>query len=150
MHRTTTIYKWKPSKTDKKCLMILMWEDNFLPWWWICFTSQDINWWTGGVCITCVFISCLDSFTFMFWRHPFTAEDPLVSKLCNATFLWWTNKLIYILNDMGCIPESTVNLPSAKPWTFDWLTPNLAYSSYVVPKTHPGVSSFNSKYYVPG
>ncbi len=22
-----------------------------------------------------------------FWRHPFTAEDPLVSKLCNAKFL---------------------------------------------------------------
>ncbi len=30
-----------------------------------------------------VFISCLDSF----WRHPFTPEDPLVSKWCNATFL---------------------------------------------------------------
>ncbi len=29
-----------------------------------------------------VFISCLDSF----WRHPFTSEDPLVSKLCNAIF----------------------------------------------------------------
>ncbi len=28
-----------------------------------------------------VFISCLD------WRHPFTADDPLVSKWCNATFL---------------------------------------------------------------
>ncbi len=22
-----------------------------------------------------------------FWRHPFTAEDPLLSKWCNATFL---------------------------------------------------------------
>ncbi len=30
-----------------------------------------------------VFISCLDSF---YW-HTFTAEDPLVSKWCNATFL---------------------------------------------------------------
>ncbi len=30
-----------------------------------------------------VFISCLDSF----WRHPFTAEDPLVSKSCDANFL---------------------------------------------------------------
>ncbi len=30
-----------------------------------------------------VFISCLDSF----WRHPFTAEDPLVNQWCNATFL---------------------------------------------------------------
>ncbi len=45
----------------------------------------------------------------------------------------------------GCIPESTVNSPSAKPWTFSWLTPNLAYSRYVVPKTQPGVSSFNSR-----
>ncbi len=45
----------------------------------------------------------------------------------------------------GCIPESTVNLPSAKPWTFGWLTPNLAYSRYVVPKMHPGVSSINSR-----
>ncbi len=26
-------------------------------------------------------------FGFSFWRHPFTAEDPLVSKWCNATFL---------------------------------------------------------------
>ncbi len=30
-----------------------------------------------------VFISCLDSF----WRHPFTAEDPLKSKWCDAKFL---------------------------------------------------------------
>ncbi len=30
-----------------------------------------------------VSIRCLDSF----WWHPFTAEDPLVSKLCNAKFL---------------------------------------------------------------
>ncbi len=26
-------------------------------------------------------------FGLSFWRHPFTAEDPLVSKWCNATFL---------------------------------------------------------------
>ncbi len=26
-------------------------------------------------------------FGFSFWRHPFTAEDPLVSKWCNAKFL---------------------------------------------------------------
>ncbi len=36
------------------------------------------------------------------WRHPFTAEDPLLSKWCNATFLqicsdeethleWWVS-----------------------------------------------------------
>ncbi len=26
-------------------------------------------------------------FGLSFWRHPFTAEDPLVIKWCNATFL---------------------------------------------------------------
>ncbi len=26
-------------------------------------------------------------FGLLFWRHPFTAEDPLVSKWCDATFL---------------------------------------------------------------
>ncbi len=35
--------------------------------------------------------------TLVLTRHPFTAEDPLVSKW-NATYLqiWWRNKLIYI------------------------------------------------------
>ncbi len=37
----------------------------------------------------CDVISCLDSF----WRHPFTAEHPLVNRWWNATFLqiWWRN-----------------------------------------------------------
>ncbi len=41
-------------------------------------------------------------FGLSFWRHPFTAEHPLVSKWCNATFLqiWWRNKLIYILDSL--------------------------------------------------
>ncbi len=35
-------------------------------------------------------------FWLSFWRHPFTAEDPLVSKCCNATFIqmcfyFWVN-----------------------------------------------------------
>ncbi len=25
--------------------------------------------------------------TLTFWQHPFTAEDPVVSKWCSATFL---------------------------------------------------------------
>ncbi len=37
--------------------------------------SQDIKWWTGGF----LWLS--------FWRHPFTADNPLVSKWFNATFL---------------------------------------------------------------
>ncbi len=41
-------------------------------------------------------------FGLLFWRYPFTAEDPLVSKWCNATLLqiWWRNTLIYILNGL--------------------------------------------------
>ncbi len=44
------------------------------------FTSQDINWWTGVVLIA------YGLYGLSFWRHPFTAEDPLVSKWCNAKF----------------------------------------------------------------
>ncbi len=46
------------------------------------FTSQDINWWTR-VIVWCFY----QLFELSFWRHPFTAEDPLVSKWCNAKFL---------------------------------------------------------------
>ncbi len=39
----------------------------------------------------------------MFVRHPFTAEDPLVSKWCNVTFLfwwisWYPENLIFYIN----------------------------------------------------
>ncbi len=60
------------------------------------FASQDINWWTGVVWITYGLLWCFyQLFGLSFWRHPFTAEDPLVSKWCNATFLqiWWRNTL---------------------------------------------------------
>ncbi len=41
-------------------------------------------------------------FGLSFWRHPFTVEDPLVSKWRNAKFLciWWRNKHIYMLNGL--------------------------------------------------
>ncbi len=40
--------------------------------------------WCGLLMDYCdVFISCFCSF----WRHPFTAEHPLVSKWCNAKYL---------------------------------------------------------------
>ncbi len=41
-------------------------------------TSQDINWWTGVVWIIVMFFYQL--FELSFWWHPFTAEDPIVSK----------------------------------------------------------------------
>ncbi len=50
------------------------------------FDSQNINGLEScGLLVDfCdVFISGLDSF----WRHPFTADNPLVRKWCNATFL---------------------------------------------------------------
>ncbi len=46
------------------------------------FTSQDVDWQTGVVWIR--LLQCLyQLFELSFWRHPFTAEDPLVSKWCN-------------------------------------------------------------------
>ncbi len=41
-------------------------------------------------------------FGLSFWRHPFTAEHPLLRHWCNATFLqiWWRNKLILILDGL--------------------------------------------------
>ncbi len=48
-------------------------------------------------------------FGLSFWRHPFTTEDPLVSKWCNVTFLqiWWKNKLTYI-----CTSQNDWNYPT--------------------------------------
>ncbi len=52
------------------------------------FTSQDVNWWTGVIWITCGLLWCFyQLFGLSFWRHPFTAEEPSVSKWYNATFL---------------------------------------------------------------
>ncbi len=37
-----------------------------------------------------------------FWRHPFTAEHPLLRHWCRDTFLqtWWRNKLILIMHGL--------------------------------------------------
>ncbi len=66
-------------------------------------SSPDVNWWTGFMWITCGLLWCFyQLFGLLFWRHPFTAEHPLMSEWCNATFLqiWWRNKLIYILDSL--------------------------------------------------
>ncbi len=43
-------------------------------------------------------------FGLSFWWHPFTADDPLVSKWRDAIqffkYFWWRNKLFYILNGL--------------------------------------------------
>ncbi len=52
------------------------------------FALQDINWWTVAVWVTCRLLWCFyQQFELSLWRHPFTVEDPLVSKWCNAKFL---------------------------------------------------------------
>ncbi len=48
-----------------------------------------------------MFLSDYCEFEFSFWRHPFTAENALVSKWCNAKFLQICSnkdKLVYILD----------------------------------------------------
>ncbi len=43
-------------------------------------------------------ISCLDSF----WRHPFTAVDPLLSKWRNATFIQIFSDLEWLESECIC------------------------------------------------
>ncbi len=85
-------------------------------------SSQDVNWWTGVVWITCGLLWCFyQLFGLSFWRHPFTAEDPLVSRWCNATFyqIWWRNKFIYILDGLRVITFSA-NLNFWVNYSFKW------------------------------
>ncbi len=67
--------------------------------------SQDVNWWTGVEWITFDLLWCFyQLFGLSFWRHPFTAEDPLVSKWWNAKFLQIfydeEKKLIYTMDGL--------------------------------------------------
>ncbi len=56
-------------------------------------SPPDVNWWTVDYCDVFIRLS--------FWRHPFTAEHPLLRHWCDATFLQIRrrNKLNYILDD---------------------------------------------------
>ncbi len=52
------------------------------------FCSQDVNWWTGVMRVTCELLWSFSQqlFGLSFWRHPFTAEDPLLNKSCFFIF----------------------------------------------------------------
>ncbi len=53
-----------------------------------CFLLHDTLINTLVVWITCRLLWCFyQLFELLFWRHPFTAEDLLMSKWCNAKFL---------------------------------------------------------------
>ncbi len=127
-HRSSTVYNQKHSKTAVNKYVDGFWCDNmdfftggsvmdsYFSWkqWfevktssWICFLQTRSFWlykmltdgleWCGVDYLWCFY----QLFGLSFWRHPFTAEHPLVSKWWNATFLqiWWRNKRIYILDD---------------------------------------------------
>ncbi len=90
MHRSNTIYSTSENGSGQRDWLFtggssIMGYGLFLLW---CYKHtfrlirhELMDW--RGVDYCDVFISSLDSF----WRHPFTAEDPLVSKWYNATFL---------------------------------------------------------------
>ncbi len=69
--------------------------------------------------ITCGLLWCFyQLFGLSFWRHPFTAEHPLLRHWCRDTFLqtWWRNKLIYILDGLS-VGTFLANL------IFGWIIP---------------------------
>ncbi len=80
-------------------------------------SSPDVNWWTGVVWITCGLLWCFyQLFGLSFWRHPFTAEHPLLRHWCRDTFLqtWWRNKLILILDGLRVRIVMQIMLQCAK------------------------------------
>ncbi len=105
--------------------MCVPWELN--PWPFALLTQcsttepQDYLW---------IIVMFYKLFGLSFWRHPFTAEDPLVSKWWNATFLqiWWRNKLVYILDGLSVRTFSAnvqfwiklffLNVGSPKAWYY--------------------------------
>ncbi len=92
-------------------------------------SSPDVNWWTGVVWITCGLLWCFYQLVVSFWRHPFTAEHPLLRHWCNATFLqtWWRNKLIYILDDLQVSFQLIVLIFG---WTISLTTYNILEKTY--------------------
>ncbi len=102
MFRLSTVYTWKESKTSLTNMLVdFDVKDNrgwtfFLEqvslwimesyfgqelWNMQLFTSQYINWWTGMWIAAQLLWYVHQLFGLSFWRHPFTAEDPLVSDV---------------------------------------------------------------------
>ncbi len=78
-----------------------VWSSKCLNDGFVSYKQAAFGWWTVEVWIACGLLWCFyQLFGRSFWRHPFTAEHPLLSKWCNALQIWWRNKLIYILDNL--------------------------------------------------
>ncbi len=83
------ILKWKDNRRWTLSLEEALWimdsyfhqkQTQTLSFWLLKMLIAGLEW--SGL-LWCIY----QLFGLSFWRHPFTAEDPLVSKWCNATFL---------------------------------------------------------------
>ncbi len=92
--QTRTLFHWRKSYYGLWTRILVK---NILMDLFQLLSSPDVNWWTGVVWITCALLWCFyQLFGLSFWRHPFTAEHPLLRHWCRDTFLqtWWRNILI--------------------------------------------------------
>ncbi len=116
-HLQKKTQKTVQNNSKQICGWISMWEDNGMNlytggniimdyeqkgWFKLKMMDSFIDW---IYLFTCEKLWCFYQL-FGLWRHTFTANDPLVSKLCNAKFPQFCsgewNKLIYILD--GKVP----------------------------------------------
>ncbi len=91
---------WKQHFEVKNILRIVLFNTNRQ-----LFTSQDINWWTGVVWITYYCDVFNQLFELSFWRHPFTAEDPLIHFSKSVPI----NKLTQLILDGLCLSKFSAN-----------------------------------------
>ncbi len=87
MHRSSIVHKQKQSS-----VVLNKYEDNRE--WTLSLEEEPLLLIIDLARITWrILWCCYQLFGLSFWRHPFTAEDPLLSKWCCATFLWiWSDK----------------------------------------------------------
>ncbi len=127
MHRSNTVYEQKESKTvlnkyvgkfwwGKTGDGLFHWKKRYYGLWtgilarssslklkklWLIYHKHSFSlhkMLTDGL-ERCGLLWCFyQLFGLSFWRHPFTAEDPLVCKWCNATFLhiWSDDKQTHL------------------------------------------------------
>ncbi len=99
-HQWILCSEWVPSEWESKQLIsdILDYRKRYYGFWTcilaknalkmdLFFTKKNRRW-TGVVWITHGLLCFYQLFGLLFWRHPFAAEHPLVSKWCNESKTW--------------------------------------------------------------